>query len=89
MTILDFNTTKKQKLSIYLSTHLKDKKYERINRIRYLSFTQKEARDALMIALKMALNKKDAKEFLSCLRDKMIICYGASDASEKILEVLK
>lgn len=89
MTTLDFNTNKKSKLSMYLSLHLKNKRYEMINGKKHLSFTHEEAREALMKALKMALNKKDAKEFLSCIREhQMKTAYGASDASEKILEVL-
>ena len=82
MTIKDFNTKKKHKLSMYLSKHLKNKRYDRINGVKYLSFTKEEAHNALMQALRMAHNKKDAKEFLACIR------YSASDASEKILKEL-
>ena len=75
---------------MYLSLHLKNKRYEMINGKKHLSFTHEEARDALMIALRMAHNKKDAKEFLSCIREhKMTKSYSAADASEKIMEVLK
>ena len=68
MTIIDFNTDKRHKLTMYLCQHLKDKRYEKINGKTYLSFTKEEAREALMSALKVAHNKRDAKEFLSCVR---------------------
>lgn len=68
MTIHDFNTTKKHKLSMYLSMHLENKRYVKINNRKSLSFTEEEAREALLKALKLALCKRDAKEFLACLR---------------------
>jgi len=68
MTILDFNTDKRHKLTIYLCNHLKNKRYEKINKRTYLSFTEEEAREALLSALRVSIKKRDAKEFLSCLR---------------------
>ena len=93
MTVLDINTHNRFKLSMYLYKHLQNKRYEKVRGARsgnfLLSFTYEEARDALMKAMHKALNKKDAKMFLQQLRlAKDSIGYGASDASEKILEVL-
>ena len=68
MTIHDINTTKKHKLSMYLSMHLEDKRYVKINNRKGLSFTEEEARAALLKALKASICKRDAKEFLACLR---------------------
>lgn len=68
MTIHDFNTTKKHKLSVYLCQHLKEKRYTKINNNKSLSFTEEEAREALLKALKASICKRDAKEFLACLR---------------------
>lgn len=91
MTVLDINTHNRLKLSMYLCKHLQNKRYEKVRGARsgnfLLSFTYEEAREALMKAMHKAINKKDAKMFLHQLR-LANGGYGASDASEKILEVL-
>ncbi len=69
MTIHNFNTDKKQKLSDYLTKFLEDKTYIKVNGHVCLSFTPDEARGVLKKAMRVAHGKKDIKAFLACIKE--------------------
>ncbi len=68
MTITKINSHNNHKLSIYLSQHLKDKRYTKGQGKGCLEFTFEEAREALMSALRVSYKKKDILLFLQQLR---------------------